>query len=50
MQAMKSSLLLFKYEQQIKVEGHGEYNIEVTSVVNPNTMEVQPIFPSLMSN
>ncbi len=32
------------------VEGHGQYSIEVTNVVNANTMQMQPLFPSLMSS
>jgi hypothetical protein len=31
---------MFKFEKKIIVEGHGEYNIEVTNVINPKTMQI----------
>lgn len=45
-----ANLLLFKYQKKVKVPGHGEYDIEVTNVMNANTMQVQPLFPSLMDS
>jgi hypothetical protein len=41
--------MLMKYKKKIKVEGHGEYEIEVTNIVNSNTMQMMPLIPSLMS-
>jgi len=46
----KKKFMLFSFKKTIVVEGHGNYEIEVTNVVNASTMEVQSVFPSLMSN
>ena len=44
------NLLIMRFQKQIKVEGIGEYTIEVTNLVDARTMQVQPIFPSLMNS
>jgi hypothetical protein len=41
--------LIFGFQKQVIVEGVGEYTIEVTNVVDAKTMQVQPLFPSLMN-
>ena len=42
--------MLLKYKKMIEVEDHGNYEIEVTNVVNAKSMRVQPLIPSLMSS
>lgn len=36
----KKKFMLFSFKKTIEVAGHGNYEIEVTNVVNANTMEV----------
>jgi len=32
------------------VPGHGNYEIEVTNVIDTNTLNIRPVIPCLMSN
>ena len=41
--------IALKYKTKINVEGQGEYEIEVTSVVNTKTFKERPIVPSLLN-
>jgi len=41
--------MLLKYKQKIKVEGHGEYEIEVKNVIDTRTFEQKPLIPTLLS-
>ena len=38
-----------RYRTKIFVEGHGEYQIEVTNVVNTKTFKERQIIPSLLN-
>lgn len=46
----KSNYFVYKTQSTIKVEAHGNYQIEVTNIINANSMKVVPIIPSLMSH
>jgi len=46
----KKKFMIFNCKKTVVVEGHGNYEIEITNVVNSSTMEVQPVVPSLMSS
>jgi len=46
----KKQFMIFNCKKTVVVEGHGNYEVEITNVVNSTTMEVQPVFPSLMSS
>jgi len=33
-------LLIMRFQKQVKVEGIGEYTIELTNLIDPKTMQV----------
>jgi len=41
--------IALKYKTKIEVEGQGQYEIEVTNVVNTRTFKEKPIVPSLLN-
>ena len=44
-----SHFIALKYKTTIEVQGTGEYQIEVTNVVNTRTFKERQIIPSLMN-
>ena len=46
---MKNKFIALKYKTKVSVEGVGEYEVEVTNVVNTKTLKEKSYVPSLMS-
>lgn len=49
MNTIKGNFIALKFRTNIEVEGVGEYQIEITNVVNTKTFEKRHIVPSLMN-
>lgn len=41
--------MMVKYHTKIKVDGLGEYEIEVKNVIDVRTLQEKPLVPTLMS-
>ena len=39
-----------KFQKKIVIQGHGEYQIEITNLVNPRTLAQVPMLPSIMDS
>lgn len=49
MNTIKGNFIALKYKTNIEVEGVGEYQIEITNIINTKTFEKRHIVPSLMN-
>ena len=47
--SLKNKYIALKYKTKVSVEGVGEYEVEVTNVVNTKTLKEKSYVPSLMS-
>ena len=47
--SLKDKYIAVKYKSKVTVDGVGEYEIEVTNVVNTKTLKEKSYVPSLMS-
>ena len=47
--SIKNKYIALKYKTKVSVEGVGEYEVEVTNVVNTKTLKEKSYVPSLMS-
>ena len=46
---IQERLLTLKYQTSIKVDGVGEYEIEMTNVIDTRTFQEKPLMPTLLS-
>jgi len=46
---VKGNFIALKYKTKIAVEGQGEFELEITNVVNTATFKERQILPSLMN-
>lgn len=46
---VRGNFIALRYKTKIEVEGVGEYQIEITNVVNTKTFKERQIVPSLMN-
>ena len=47
--SLKNKFIALRYKTKVNVEGVGEYQIEITNVVNTKTLKEKSYVPSLMS-
>lgn len=46
---VRQNFIALKYKTKIEVDGLGEYQIEITNVVNTGTLIEKPLIPSLLN-